>query len=69
MQGCARGSPAAGALCSWGRGLRKGDQVLEVSGRPIRCMTRAQCVRELKGEKIRTIFLRSRGYYYFPQLN
>ena len=53
VQGCAAGSPSSGALCSWGRGLRTGDEVLEVQGRRVACMTRAQCVKELKGESAR----------------
>ncbi len=48
VQGCAPGSPAAGALCSWGRGLRSGDEVVQVAGQTVQQLTRAQCVRLLK---------------------
>ena len=51
VQSTSAGSPAAGARCAWGRGLRRGDRVLAIAGQPVHRMTRTQCVDKLRGEE------------------
>jgi hypothetical protein len=49
VQHCSRSCPAGRTRCSWGR-LAKGDEIVDIEGRPVNRMTRVECVRALKGE-------------------
>ena len=50
-QCCSPSSPASRAACSWG-GIVEGDQVLAISAREVRALTRLDCVKALKGGEV-----------------
>jgi hypothetical protein len=49
VQSCATDSPAAKTKCTWGF-LAPGDEVISISGKIVRRMTRVDCVKALKGK-------------------
>ena len=48
VQCCSKGSPAARTRCTWGS-LSDGDEIISISGKLVRRMTRLDCVKALKG--------------------
>ena len=48
VQCCSKGSPAARTRCTWGS-LSDGDEIISISGKLVRRMTRVDCVKALKG--------------------
>ena len=49
VQCTAISSPAARTKCTWPEGLKAGDEILSISGKNIKKLTRLDCVRALKG--------------------
>ena len=49
VQCTAESSPAAKTKCTWPGGLRAGDEILLISGKNVKKLTRLDCVRALKG--------------------
>jgi C-terminal processing protease CtpA/Prc len=49
VQSTAVSSPAAKTKCTWPEGLRAGDEILSISGKNIKKLTKLDCVRALKG--------------------
>ena len=49
VQCTAVSSPAAKTKCTWPGGLRAGDEILAISGKNVKKLTRLDCVRALKG--------------------
>ena len=49
VQCTAVSSPAAKTKCTWPGGLRAGDEILSISSKTIKKLTRLDCVRALKG--------------------
>ena len=49
VQSCAPNSPAARTKCTWGY-LSEGDEVISISGKIVKRMTRVDCVKALKGK-------------------
>jgi C-terminal processing protease CtpA/Prc len=49
VQSCAPNSPSAKTKCTWGY-LSEGDEVISISGKIVRRMTRVDCVKALKGK-------------------
>ena len=49
VQCTAVSSPAAKTKCTWPGGLRAGDEILSISGKNVKKLTRLDCVRALKG--------------------
>ena len=52
VQCTAESSPAAKTKCTWPGGLRAGDEILLISGKNVKKLTRLDCVRALKGNDI-----------------
>ena len=52
VQCTAESSPAAKTKCTWPGGLRAGDEILLISGKNVKKLTRLDCVRALKGNYI-----------------
>ena len=50
VQCCSKGSPAARTRCTWGS-LSDGDEIISISGKLVRRMTRVDCVKALKGKR------------------
>ena len=53
VQCCSKGSPAARTRCTWGS-LSDGDEIISISGKLVRRMTRVDCVKALKGRGWKT---------------
>lgn len=51
VQCCSKGSPSARTKCTWGS-LSDGDEIISISGKLVRRMTRVDCVKALKGKKV-----------------
>ena len=51
VQCTAESSPAAKTKCTWPGGLRAGDEILLISGKNVKKLTRLDCVRALKGNR------------------
>ena len=49
VQCTATSSPAARTKCTWQGGLRAGDEILMISSKNVKKLTRLECVRALKG--------------------
>ena len=60
VQSCAKASPSARTKCTWGH-LKDGDEIISISGKIVRRMTRVDCVKALKG-KPEIIFDRKSWY-------
>ena len=56
VQCTAVSSPAAKTKCTWPGGLRAGDEILSISGKNVKKLTRLDCVRALKGIMSRISF-------------
>ena len=55
VQCCSKGSPSARTKCTWGT-LSDGDEIVSISSKLVRRMTRVDCVKALKGMIIFLIF-------------
>ena len=49
VQCCSKGSPSARTRCTWGS-LSDGDEIISISSKLVRRMTRVDCVKALKGK-------------------
>ena len=52
VQCCAKGSPSAKTKCTWGF-LSDGDEIISISSKLVRRMTRVDCVKALKGKMMK----------------
>ena len=55
VQCTAESSPAAKTKCTWPGGLRAGDEILLISGKNVKKLTRLDCVRALKGMNMKPL--------------
>ena len=51
VQCCSKASPSARTKCTWGN-LADGDEIISISGKLVRRMTRVDCVKALKGRNV-----------------
>ena len=65
LQCCAEGSPSARTKTGWPGGLRQGDEILCISGKYVKKLTRSECIRALKESPV---YVKMRIRHYF-QLN
>ena len=66
FQCCAEGSPSARTKTGWPGGLRQGDEILCISGKYVKKLTRAECIRALKESPV---YVKMRIRHYFPNNN
>ena len=56
VQCCSKGSPSARTKCTWGS-LADGDEIISISSKLVRRMTRVDCVKALKGRIIYLFYI------------